>query len=72
MIENPGLLSLGDEWHPFGARREPFPACSGMVEGHARDLKPWALAQAAVIIFLNFIPSQTFVKEFLVCWKNEG
>jgi len=32
----PQAFKPGDEWHPFEAKRRPFPAKSGMVEGHAR------------------------------------
>ncbi len=46
-LKTPGF-EPGDEWHPFEAKRRPFPALSGMVEGHARHargLKPRALAR---------------------------
>lgn len=42
----PQAFKPGDEWHPFVAKRRPFPAYSGMVEGHARyarGLKPRSL-----------------------------
>jgi hypothetical protein len=47
----PQAFKPGDEWHPFGAKRRPFPAYSGMVEGHARyarGLKPRSLDRGVV------------------------